>query len=340
MEAKIKQLVEAAEKIVVIQADNPDADSLGSALALEHILGDLGKDVQLYCAVDIPGYLRYLSGWDRVQKDLPRQFDASVIVDASTMTLLEKLDQSGQMGWLKTKPCVVLDHHSIVENKIEFASATICDDTVSSTGELIFKVSGALGWPVSAEAGQYLMTAILGDTQGLTNDLASAATYRVMAELADLGVNRPELEEKRREYSKMPAEIYKYKAVLIDRTEYAADGIIAHVSVPQAEINEFSPLYNPGALIQNDMLQTLGVGLTIVFKSYDDGKVTAAIRANAPYAIAGQLAEKMGGGGHPYAAGFKVINGKPFNQVKSECLSYAVELLTNLRQESDKHETV
>jgi nanoRNase/pAp phosphatase (c-di-AMP/oligoRNAs hydrolase) len=45
MQEKIRETVEAAQKIVVIQADNPDADSLGSALALEHVLGDLRKDV-------------------------------------------------------------------------------------------------------------------------------------------------------------------------------------------------------------------------------------------------------------------------------------------------------
>src|SRR3569623_1349840 len=98
-----KQIVDQAKKIVVVQADNPDADSLGSALALEHILGDIGKEVYLYCGVDIPEYLRYLSGWDRVQKDLPNQFDASFIVDASTMTLLQKLNDSGQKGWLAAK---------------------------------------------------------------------------------------------------------------------------------------------------------------------------------------------------------------------------------------------
>lgn len=45
---KVAELVAKAERIIVLQADNPDADSLGSALALESILGDLGKEVTLY----------------------------------------------------------------------------------------------------------------------------------------------------------------------------------------------------------------------------------------------------------------------------------------------------
>src|SRR5580700_862606 len=106
---KIKQLVDAAQRIVIVQADNPDGDSLGSALALEHILGDLNKEPLLYCAVDMPSYLRYMSGWDRVSKELPRQFDVSIIVDASTLTLLERLINSEQASWLTAKPCLVLD---------------------------------------------------------------------------------------------------------------------------------------------------------------------------------------------------------------------------------------
>src|SRR5689334_16031439 len=100
MQDKIKQLVEDAQSVVVVQADNPDADSLGSALALKHILGDLGKDVSLYCGVDVPSYLHYLAGWDRVQRDLPKQFDLSIIVDASTYTLFDQLQKTGQWPWL------------------------------------------------------------------------------------------------------------------------------------------------------------------------------------------------------------------------------------------------
>ena len=62
----VKTLVDDAKKIIVIQAENPDGDSIGSAIALEDILGALGKEVFLYCPVAIPKYLRYVAGWDRV----------------------------------------------------------------------------------------------------------------------------------------------------------------------------------------------------------------------------------------------------------------------------------
>ncbi len=332
MQEKIKQLVESANSIVVVQADNPDADSLGSALALEHILGDLGKTVQLYCGVDIPTYLQHMSGWDRVQRDLPKQFDLSIIVDASTYTLLEQLDKTGQLPWLKAKPCIVLDHHTTVEYPIDFATISEIDPSVASTGELIFSIAKALNWVVSIEAGEHIASSILGDTQGLTNDLTKASTYHTMAELVDLGVNRPKLEELRRESSKMEKLIYIYKGELIRRTELSAEGRIASVTVPQDEINTYSPLYNPAALVQFDMLQIRGVQLSIVFKTYDDGRVTGALRANSMAPIANKLAEHLGGGGHPYASGFKITDGRTFQVIKADCIAYATQLLDTIAE--------
>ncbi|MDB5169344.1 MAG: hypothetical protein JWO41_700 [Candidatus Saccharibacteria bacterium] len=330
---QIKDIVGNAQKILIIQADNPDGDSLGSALALEAILHELGKTPILYCGVDVPGYLRYLQGWDRVQTEIPHDFDASIIVDASTMSLLERLSDSGAQGWVAAKPCIVLDHHQSVENVVPFANVLINEFTRSSAGEVIYYLAKQLGWPIPVSAGECIMTAILGDTQGLTNQLAKVDTYRAMTELVELGVDRPSLEEKRREASKMQLEIYKYKGRLIERTEFAYDGKIALVHIPQDEINTYSPLYNPGPLVQGDMLQTMGVQVAVVFKEYTDGRVTGAIRSNPGYGMAADLAKHLGGGGHAFASGFKDVSGKPFNEIKSECIRYASELLAKIEEE-------
>ncbi|HUB93974.1 MAG TPA: DHH family phosphoesterase [Verrucomicrobiae bacterium] len=336
MAQKIKQLVEDARRIVIIQADNPDADSLGSALALEHILGDLGKSVYLYCGVDVPGYLRYMSGWDRVLNELPSQFDLSIIVDANTYTLFDQLEKSGRWGWVRAKPSIVLDHHGTTQKPLDFATISLIDDRdIASTGQLIFRVAGEAGWPISSEAAEHIMTSILGDTQGLMNDLTRPSTYRAMADLTELGANRAKLEEERREYGRMPEIIYRYRGRLIERTELSEGGAIAFVSIPQDEINEYSPLYNPGPLVQFDMLQIQGVRVSLVFKTYNTGRVTAAIRSNNGSPIASKLAEYMGGGGHEYAAGFKVEDGRSFVDIKTECLHRASELLRNLDQPNE-----
>lgn len=327
---EIKKLIENASQIVILQADNPDADSLGSALGLEAILSEQGKQVSLYCAVDMPDYLKYLEGWSRVSKDLPANFDLSIVVDASTMDLFERLAESKERSWLATKPCVVLDHHAETANDITFATVVLNEHSASSTCEVVYKLSKDLSWQIPADALPYILTGILGDTQGLSNQLASAETYHLVGELVEAGVDRPSLEEQRRAASKMPATIYKYKATLIERTELHADGRLALVNVPQKEINTFSPLYNPGPLVQPDMLQIEGVVIGIVCKVYDHGRVTGMIRCNPSAGIASELAASLGGGGHPFAAGFKVQDGRTYEEVKAACIAKTTELLDKL----------
>lgn len=329
----IQSLLSNSKTVVVVQADNPDADSLGSALALEQILEEMGKKVHLYCGVDMPVYLQHLQGYDRVSSELPRTFDLSIIVDTSALSLLGKLSESGQQGWLATKPCIILDHHHTTDNDIPFATTAIIDDAVSSTGELIYNLARQHKWPLDVTSGEYIMSAILGDTQGLTNNLATPSTYRIMAELTELGVSRPKLEDARREFSKMDPSIYIYKATLIERTDFAAEGRIAVVTVPQNEITQYSPLYNPAPLIQTDMLMTRGVGVALVFKYYNDGKILCSIRCNPGHGIAAKLATAFGGGGHEYASGFKIQDGRPLNEVKSECIRAATELLNNVNKD-------
>jgi phosphoesterase RecJ-like protein len=322
---QIAEIVEKNNKFLIIQADNPDADSLATSLALEQILHEMGKEPVMYCGIDMPEYLKYLSGWDRVEREVPLKFDVSIIVDTSTMTLLEKLEDSGSKGWVASRPVIVLDHHAEVQNDIPFASVTLNDTGKVSTGELVYSLAKSLKWPVSLQAASFIMTSILADSMGLVTENTTSETYRVMAELVDKGVNRPELEEQRRVFNKMPVSIFKYKAALIVRTELIDDKL-AIVIIPQQEINDFSPLYNPAPLIQGDHLQTAGVLISVVLKSYDSGRVTAAIRCNQGAPFAAKLAENFKGGGHAYAAGFKT-EGKRVEDIKTECIRIALELL-------------
>jgi len=323
---KLNQIIADAAHILVIQADNPDGDSLGTALACEDLLEEMGKKVSLYCGADMPSYLHYVDGWDRVSKEVPHNFDASIIVDASTKTLLDSIEKNQQMGWLAAKPCVVLDHHTSVINGIDFADVSIIDPSYASTGDILLQIADHLKWKITPNAAELMMISILGDTQGLTNELASSDTYRTMAALIDAGANRTLLEEKRRKSGKMPRSILIYKAALIQRADFTDDGTIASVIIPPKEIKSHSPLYNPAPLIQTDLLQTEGVLMAIVFKYYDDGRITGSIRANSPMNVADVLAESFGGGGHPYASGFKDTSGKNIEEIKKQCIAKAQEL--------------
>jgi len=146
---ELKELVEKSQKILVIQADNPDADSLSSALSLWHILEDQGKQVYLYCALNVPNNLRYLEGWEHVLNELPSSFDMSIIVDTSAYSLLQQLNDSPGRGWVASKPCVVIDHHDDVECDIPYASVVINEPGHVSTGDIIYTIAKDNHWKLS-----------------------------------------------------------------------------------------------------------------------------------------------------------------------------------------------
>lgn len=318
-------LIAASQHIIVIQADNPDADSLGSALALEHILGDLGKEVSLYCGVDIPKYLYFLPGHDRVSKELPKKFDASILVDCSTITLLEQLEKTHQLGMLKTKPFAILDHHQS-EVQIPFDHQIITDTSVVSTGEIIYNISMQHNWPVNSEAAELMASSILADSLGLTIDGVGAKTVHVLAELVEKGADLAKLDARRRLNSAKPLSIIAYKAKLIERIEYQLDDQLALIVIPWSEIETYSPLYNPGVLALEELRFAEKVKLAIAIKTYPDGKITGKLRCNYGCAIAGDLAAHFGGGGHKAASGFKTFDWK-LDELKIELIKQARILL-------------
>ncbi len=332
---QIQDIITAAQSIVIVQADNPDGDSLASALALESILGDMGKEVHLYCGTAVPTYLRYLEGWDRVHDELPVRFDTSIIVDTSAIILLEQLEKTGAIQWLKTKPCIVIDHHTASKPTIDFATVMYLQEAVSA-GEIIYELSQQLDWNRSLAANNYITTSIMSDSMGLTTEATSARSIAIISELVAAGVSIPQLETARRAMHKKSAALVSYKADLLSRIEYSDDHRIAHVTIPWEEIEKYSHEYNPSVLVLDEMRMITGVALAIAFKTYPDGRVTAKLRANYGYAVAADLANHFGGGGHPYAAGFRITGNKPFNEVKSECISVATELLDTLKDETNE----
>lgn len=299
-----KQLIDSAQKILVIQAENPDGDSLGSALALEEILGDLGKEVRLYCDVEIPKYLRYVKAWDRITQDFDTSADIAIIVDTSSDTLIGKaLDIPGARHFLETHPVLVIDHHHETESTLSFEHTAIVEEAVSST-EVIYHIANSLGWTINQQAAENLLVGLLSDSLGLSTQNVGEAAYLTASKLAALGASPAVIEERRREYMKKSPEILKYKGTLIERIEYYLDGKLALIRIPWEEIQQYSDQYNPSVLVLDEMRLVEGVEIGIAIKTYPDGKLTGKLRSNLP--ISTTIAGFFGGGGHPFASGFRV----------------------------------
>lgn len=336
-----KSYIEEAEHILVIQAENPDGDSVASSLALESLILDNypDKKVTMFCNLTVPAHLRYLKGHDRVVQDLPRDFDLAIIVDCAEEVLLEKTLRSPEAERLKKVPVLILDHHNDSIN-FKFETINFIDETAVSSGAVVFNLAKKENLKVSEDTATFTLASILSDTMGLTLDFVGANDFRMVAELTDLGANVSSIDQARRELNKRPKFITQYKGELLQRVEYLLDGRLAYVHIPWEDIEKYSGIYNPPILVFEDMRLTEGVQVVMAVKSYKNGKMTAKMRTNPGYEVVGDVAAKFNCGGHPGSAGCKVEPGMyTYEEFKSELVKYTGECLGLLEKSKNLNKT-
>lgn len=323
MYQKFSEFLRDKEKICVIQAENPDGDSLGSAIALDYLLND--KEVSLYCPVNVPRYLHYFADWSRVENEFDFRADGYIIVDTAAEVLLSKLlDDAAIENRLYSAPVLVIDHHETPDD-IEFPHEAIIETRPSCT-EVIYRIAKACDMEIPREAAEAILQGLLSDTLGLTSSAVTAETFEVAADLTRLGADISELEDRRREFMKKSPRILDYKADLIHRVEYSLDGELATVHIPWEDIQEYSDEYNPNVLILEELRLVEGVRVAVAIKTYPDGKVTGKVRCASGAAVADKIAGYYGGGGHPYAAGFRTYD-TTYEEVVADLINMLPEVL-------------
>ncbi|MBQ3309365.1 DHH family phosphoesterase [Candidatus Saccharibacteria bacterium] len=329
--------------LCIIQAENPDGDSLGSALSLDYLLKD--KEISLYCPVEVPKYLRYFDDWSRVSLDFDFKADGYIIVDTAAEILLSKLlEDDAIKNRLYTAPVFVLDHHE-TDDDINFGHQGLIQ-TLPACCDLIYRIGkeqgllsaspleeGDANYEIEKKAAEYLYYGILSDTLGLTSPNVTAETFTTIADLVSRGLRVATLDEKRRQYSKKSPRILDYKADLIKRLEYYLDGSLVTVHIPWEDISEYSDEYNPNVLILEELRMVENVKVAVAIKTYPDGKVTGKIRTTDSAPIADKIAGYFGGGGHPYAAGFRT-----YDLSYEDTVHELISAMTSIEKEESKNE--
>ena len=323
-------LLNSSQRIIIIQAENPDGDSLAPSLALEELLGNQGKHVTMYCPVEIPKYLRYIQGWDRVVSEFDRKADLAIIVDTTADVLLSKvLDTPGVRHYLESHPVIVIDHHTTAAT-LSFDHILLTED-VSASSVVVYHMAEHFDWEITAIAAEHLLEALLSDTLGLTTQNVGAPDYFIAAKLSERGARVADIEQRRREFMKKSPEILAYKGELIGRIEYFLDNTLAVVHIPWEDIQAYSDQYNPSVLVLDEMRLVENVEVAVALKTYPDGKLTGKIRSNSP--VAEHIAGAFGGGGHAYASGFRVY--ETYDTILRELTDATQSAL-----EAQRHETL
>ncbi len=332
---KLADLLKPCRKVNVIVASNPDADSLGSALALEEIFNHLDRKVNLYCRSEIPVYLRFLDGWQKFENTFSPDYDLAIMVDNSARKLLGSGDDVEEIiTQLRSKPLIILDHH-LSDSDIDFADLNINQPQMAATGQLIYEIAKELGWPLNEISATFLAASILSDSLGFTSQIMvkNAQPLRVVADLVDLGVNLSDLAQRRLKWQELPVDLVSYRGELLKRIEFYDQNKIALLAIEHEEIKKLGSLFNP-TVILDEMRAVENIKLSLGFKKYKNQlnqlfRVTLRIRCHRNCQIAQKLAETFGGGGHPYAAGAKwEADNLDFDKIKSDVLKTSVDLLS------------
>jgi bifunctional oligoribonuclease and PAP phosphatase NrnA len=333
LRSRLASFLSDKKHIVIVQGDNPDGDSLSSALATEGILHNLGINTTLLCSIDVPEYLKHLEGWSRVTNQLPTVFDAWILVDCHYTRLLDNYAKDDTLNRLKSKPLIIIDHHDS-ESDLDYAEIDINDIDAVATGEVLYRLIELMNWGITRELGEYLASSILSDTLGLTSVALNnrPGPIHIIANLVKHGVSLSELSERRSARLKITPDIFAYKGELIRRVQFHFGGKIATLEIPHDEIKEFSMEYNP-TVVLDEARNIEGLAVMIGFKSYERNgrvfRITGRIRCSNNYMIARDLAESFeDGGGHVYAAGFKV-EGDNLNleEIKQKAIQKSIELI-------------
>ena len=180
-------LVNKAERILVISHIRPDGDAVGSLIGLGLILEDLGKEVNLVLEDGVPKVFYHLTGYDRVYKEAAGIYDLIIVVDSSDIDRIGSvLDEHGE-------PDVNIDHHP---TNTQFASLNIVVENAVATAEIIYEMALSLGSPIPLPTAEALLTGLLTDSLGFRTSNSSPKTLRIAAELQEMGADLPELYRK------------------------------------------------------------------------------------------------------------------------------------------------
>lgn len=186
--ATAAQLVGSASQVVLLAHINPDADALGSALALGLALESTGCSVAVAFAepAAVPLSLRGLPGQHLVTpvSKVPQRPELVITLDVNSRERLGSLgrlmDSAGQT--------LVIDHHT---SNTRFGRHQLVDPAAESTTVLVAAILDRLGLPIDLDIAANLYAGLATDTVGFR--FASAAAHRLAARLLDTGVDPDEL---------------------------------------------------------------------------------------------------------------------------------------------------
>ncbi|MEO8230156.1 MAG: DHH family phosphoesterase [Chloroflexota bacterium] len=300
----VAEALAGGREVLVVSHENPDADTLGAALAVRTMVERNGGRATAVCSDPVPPLYGFLPGVETVQADPEpdRAYDLLVIVDCGS------LDRVGAVRERHARlfadlPRVIVDHH--LSNAGDAATDWI-DPQAAATCEMVTLLATRLGVPLDAGEGSLataLMAGIVMDTSTFAHPNVTPRTLAVAAALVEAGA--PLSEISRRLYRSKPDAQLRLFGRVLDRLESADRGRVVWSTLTDADLASTgtSAAHSEGII---DLLsQSEQAEVAILFK--EQGPATRiSVRTRPGGVDATVLTGTFGGGGHARAAGATV----------------------------------
>ena len=291
--------IRGADRITAICHENPDADTLGAALAMRFVAEKLDKQAEVVAADGVPPFLATLPGVSDVRRSPQLEPDVAVVFDGPLSRTGSVARDCGR--WLERARIVNIDHH--VSNDGSGVSAAFVDAEAAATCEMMAFLIPELGVEIDKDIATVLAAGIIQDTHTFSHPNATPRTLRVMADLVAAGAPLSTLH--RAIYADKPFSTMALWGRMLNGIGHRRDGRIVHAAQTLAMLTETEsdPTATEGFV---DLLASTKNGeITVLFKEADASHIRASVRTLAR-ADAVAITSAFGGGGHARASGCSV----------------------------------
>lgn len=292
--------INASSSVLLIAHVTPDADALGSAIALGLAIKSLGKDVVV--SVGEPGFaipetLNFLPGSDLVvSPDGVGNPDLVISCDTASIERLGTL-----AAVLEQAPVsLALDHHPSFSG---FGDIHLVIPSAAATAQIVLDLIDRLGVELDRDIATAVYCGLVTDTGSFKFHATTGDTLRMAARLFDTGIDHTSLARKL--FDDEPFVALQMMAHAVERAslvpEAAGNRGVVYTSISIEERGNQTELAMERVI--EAIRRTAEAEVAAVFKQADDGRWKGSLRSKTDVSV-GAIAIALGGGGHKYAAGF------------------------------------
>jgi phosphoesterase RecJ-like protein len=295
MPDEIIAIIHEHERFGVATHIGPEADAIGSQLAVRHILEALGKRVWVTLRDPVPDNLRFLPGTEAIRPPHEIPHDAVevwIVVDCGQLSRVGE----GLRPLIESHPLIVnIDHH---RDNPRFGHVNWVQLT-SSTTMIIYELARRLDVSITPELATCLYAGIVADTDSFRNANVLPETLRVAAELLEQGAWAREINVSLYERRSIP------EVKLLGYALYHAqiEDEVIWSEIPLELFKQTGGGLDDTERLAEELRTVEGIRVVVLFKELPTGKIKVSLRAKDSQIDVSRIARVFGGGGHAQAAG-------------------------------------